>query len=392
MGMIGRRVVWCSTAVVMVLVSTAGAQNDIEDPNSFPGVWYRIALDPNGSYVHGDGDGYADGTWYHYPQTGRWRQWFYNGPYDPNRMGDLNYQVYIRAVDPNKPTYAEVRFNWSTPAWSALGKRRPPLPHDVPTADLESQHMGSKHLYIVEDWRIGTVEPIAYNVVAGYNPEWISIDIDGRNAYVYRGAFHSSVPKDASMGACYDGSTGDCYTCYRQQCLPPYLWLGSGTSCPSPTAPRVFPVPVYRFWSPARRAHFFTAREREKEDLLRESAGVWDPEGVGYYALLDGSDPNSAAVHRFWSDSLGVYFYTMNEAEKKGLIENPAQVWTYDGVAFYAYPEGRQPAEAQPVYRFWSAAARCHFFTIDEAEKDRVIDRYAAVWAFEGIAWYAYAP
>ncbi len=390
--MSGRGVIWWATATVVFLVSTAGAQNDIEDPNSFPGVWYRIALDPNGNYLYGDGDGYAAGTWYHYPETGRWRQWFYNGPYDPNRMGDLNYQVYIQAVDPNKPTYAEVRFNWSTPVWSALGKRRPPLPHDVPTADLDSQHTGSKHLFTVDNWRIGTVEPIAHHVVRDYNPEWISIDIHARNACVYRGAFHSSVPKDASMGACYDSSTGDCYTSYRQQCLPPYLWLGAGTSCPDVSMPKVFPVPVYRFWSPVRGAHFFTVREREKEDLLREAADLWISEGVGYYALIDGADPNSAAVHRFWSDSLGVYFYTISEAEKDGLIENMAHAWTYDGVAFYAYPEGRGPADTRPVYRFWSATAGCHFFTISEAEKDGVIERYPEVWTFEGIAWYAYAP
>jgi hypothetical protein len=51
---------------------------------AFPGVWYRIAVDHNGNYLHGDGDGWG---WYYYPASNTYRMWFYNGPYDPDRRG-----------------------------------------------------------------------------------------------------------------------------------------------------------------------------------------------------------------------------------------------------------------------------------------------------------------
>jgi len=65
-------------------------------------------------------------------------------------------------------------------------------------------------------------------------------------------------------------------------------------------------------------------------------------------------------------------------------------VWAYEGPVFYAYPAGSQPAETLPVYRFWSATLRCHFYTISETEKNKLLSQYSRTWAYEGIAWYAY--
>ena len=79
-------------------------------------------------------------------------------------------------------------------------------------------------------------------------------------------------------------------------------------------------------------------------------------------------------------------------AEKEGLEASYSHVWTYEGPAFYAYPEGKQPADAVPVYRFWSNAAGYHFYTINEAERDHLIANYPYAWAYEGVAWYAYEP
>ena len=74
---------WLVVAAIIVMTSVAVAQDDIEDRGSFPGVWHRIAFDSDGRYLLGDGNGYASGTWFHYPQSGWWRQWFYNEPYGP---------------------------------------------------------------------------------------------------------------------------------------------------------------------------------------------------------------------------------------------------------------------------------------------------------------------
>ncbi|HQI26813.1 MAG TPA: hypothetical protein PLT20_01910, partial [Sedimentisphaerales bacterium] len=60
--------------VSTVAVSFVRAQyNDHENPDLYPGAWFRILLGSDGKIVEGDGHGYNNGTWYYYPQTGWYR-------------------------------------------------------------------------------------------------------------------------------------------------------------------------------------------------------------------------------------------------------------------------------------------------------------------------------
>lgn len=174
--------------LVFCLVAPALGQDDIENPDRFPGVWYRLLLDGNGDYIEGQGDGLG---WYHYPQSDTWRMWFYNGPYNPARKGFLDYHVYTKAVDPAiGPTHLVAHFGWTTAAWSSLNKGRPPLPDDMPTAGQESLYMSSSLIYTVNSVVKGSVETERTYSIDDYNPEWVCITLAGSNAYVYRGAFH----------------------------------------------------------------------------------------------------------------------------------------------------------------------------------------------------------
>jgi hypothetical protein len=149
-------------------------------------------------------------------------------------------------------------------------------------------------------------------------------------------------------------------------------------------------MPVYRFWSPTLGKHFYTISETEKNWLIDSYAYVWTPEGIVYYAFAQASEPNLLPVYRFWSPQLGGHFYTISDAEKDSLIEKYPDVWTFEGPVFFAWPEGQQPAGASPVHRFWSASLGSHFYTISTAERDNLINQYQDVWTYEGIAWYAY--
>ncbi len=148
-------------------------------------------------------------------------------------------------------------------------------------------------------------------------------------------------------------------------------------------------VPVYRFWSPQNSRHFYTISEAEKQYVQTTFASnIWTYETEAYYAFPQSGQAGLAAVYRFWSNSLGAHFYTISEAERDYVIDN-LSAWTYEGPVFYAYPEGSQPVDASPVYRFWSESLSTHFYTISEAEKDYVIDNLPS-WEYETIAWYAY--
>jgi hypothetical protein len=121
---------------------------------------------------------------------------------------------------------------------------------------------------------------------------------------------------------------------------------------------------------------------------------VWIYEGTAYQVLPDPGSTVARPIHRFWSPLVGSHFYTINEAEKDSLIANyPPSVWTYEGVAFYAFVPGEQPGGTLPVHRFWSPLVGSHFYTMDEAEKDSIIATYPLdIWTYEGIAWYAFLP
>jgi len=146
---------------------------------------------------------------------------------------------------------------------------------------------------------------------------------------------------------------------------------------------------VYRFWSPVLDRHFYTISKAEKEMLLTQYTQVWTYEGVAYHAFGDDADPDTKPVHRFWSGVLSGHFYTLNEAEKDKLISDYSHVWTYEGVAFYVYPAGKQPEWARPVYRFWSPSKSVHFYTMSEVERQNILTTYAHIWVDEGVAWYA---
>jgi hypothetical protein len=148
-------------------------------------------------------------------------------------------------------------------------------------------------------------------------------------------------------------------------------------------------VPVYRFWSSLTGKHFFTADEVERAALVQQPE-IWIPEGIAYYAYASAGEPNVMPVYRFWSDKLSSHFWTISEAERDSLIDKYADAWTYEGPVFYAYPEGGQPTGAKPVYRFWSDDLGAHFYTISETEKDALLREYADTWLFEGIVWYAF--
>ena len=145
---------------------------------------------------------------------------------------------------------------------------------------------------------------------------------------------------------------------------------------------------VWRFWSPVLGSHFYTIDESERDNLIDNASDVWTFEGPVFLAATTGFDSGLAPVYRLWSDKFVTHFYTISEAEREAILADKAGQWTEEGVAFYAYPDGQQPADAIPVYRFWRPADDGHFYTADEAEKDTVQKMYKNAYVFEGIVFY----
>jgi len=147
---------------------------------------------------------------------------------------------------------------------------------------------------------------------------------------------------------------------------------------------------VHRFWSPILQQHFYTLDPAEVDKLIRESSKVWTHEGPVFRAAETPDTPGLAPVYRFWSTKGAGHFYTIDPSEESKLGDKTLQTWVFEGVAFYAYPEGQQPPTSKPVYRFWHPRDNNHFYTMDTAERDRLIREYGRIYTFEGVAFYAF--
>ncbi len=147
---------------------------------------------------------------------------------------------------------------------------------------------------------------------------------------------------------------------------------------------------VYRFWSPVTSTHFYTISNSERMTLINQFSYVWTHEGPAYKACVTPYHPGLSPVYRFWSPHSRSHFYTINETERDVLISDFSYWWTLEGIAYYAYAEGDAPTGTCPVYRFYSPVTSCHFYTINDEEKAILIRDWSHFFTYEGIAYYAY--
>jgi len=147
---------------------------------------------------------------------------------------------------------------------------------------------------------------------------------------------------------------------------------------------------VHRFWSEAIASYLYTAKAREKDKLVRRFSDVWVYQGIEYQALPPSFEPGSVPVYRFWSDDLWTHFYTIDPTERDELIDGPSTTWIYEGEAFWVFPPETRVPGTIPVYRFWSEPIRRHFYTTNEEQKDDIIRELANVWTYEGVVWRAF--
>lgn len=154
---------------------------------------------------------------------------------------------------------------------------------------------------------------------------------------------------------------------------------------PDPNAPSVV-APVYRFYSQQNQTHFYTASVQER-DFIRNTypERVWRYEDVAFQAFLEQQE-DTVAIHRFYSRKNGSHFYTASEAERDHVIKTfPENVWKYEGIAWYAYPE--TVSGHNEMYRFWNTKQSKHFYTANKSERDHVISNLGATYRYEGVAY-----
>lgn len=96
-------------------------------------------------------------------------------------------------------------------------------------------------------------------------------------------------------------------------------------------------------------------------------------------------------VYRFFNQIKKTHFYTIDETEKDLIVEtNP--FWVLEGQAFDVFEYNNQIGKCvygDPVYRFYNSTQLVHFYTIDQTEKIN-LETFNPNWKYEGIAYCAF--
>ena len=127
-------------------------------------------------------------------------------------------------------------------------------------------------------------------------------------------------------------------------------------------------IDVHRFFSKSSGVHFYTASAEEKDNIITNLGSEFGYEGIAYKAPSSGG----AVVSRFFNSDTNSHFWTASEEEKDELIGNPERGFEYEGSAYYV---SKQPQcdQQTAVHRFYHPQSEVHFYTANESEANNVI-------------------
>jgi len=139
--------------------------------------------------------------------------------------------------------------------------------------------------------------------------------------------------------------------------------------------------PVYRFFNMKPGTHFYSASDGEFINVYENMAGVFKYDGIAYIAPV-GTPEGFTPLYRFFNKKSGVHFYTMDEAEKARVMAM-TKLYTYEGIAYNVTSD----PTGLPIYRFYVPARNAHFYTADQSEimNNSKLSNY---YQFEGVAYY----
>lgn len=140
---------------------------------------------------------------------------------------------------------------------------------------------------------------------------------------------------------------------------------------------------VFRFYNADAGTHFYTTSDEEANKIVASYADVYTYEGIAYWAnVATNFDP----LYRFYNKANGSHFYTASASEKAAVEATWPGVYTYEGIGFNI--STTEVAGGTTVYRFFNKANGSHFYTSSIEERDAVQARWSATYAYEGVAYY----
>jgi lysyl endopeptidase len=155
------------------------------------------------------------------------------------------------------------------------------------------------------------------------------------------------------------------------------VWLSPDAAAPNPNR-----QPVYRFYIPQSGVYFYTIYPTERDSILATMSDIFTYEGVAFYASPTPTTGYSG-IYRFRNKTNGAYLYTISEIEKNSILQGYPQ-YVLEGTAWYA--EQGSAGGGLPLYRFRTTNGT-HIYTGYESEKASILANYPG-FVLEGPAYY----
>jgi len=146
---------------------------------------FNITFDATGWMAEGGGSGYDGGTFFYYPNTEWWNEWYYDGVLDLSRVKNVLLTVTITPTGADAD--ATVAINYSSPNYPP-GTGQPPLPPLSP--EDEAAWIVRDVVFVAQDLA-GPVTQTFLHSIINFNPEWVSIDVMGTNVIIEGDICHS---------------------------------------------------------------------------------------------------------------------------------------------------------------------------------------------------------
>ena len=200
------------------------------------------------------------------------------------------------------------------------------------------------------------------------------------------GLFKGTDANPQLIGQLYGGETPSCSNGAVQNVYGRFdvafkagmrTWLSPDAAAPSPNR-----QPVYRFYIPQSGVYFYTIYASERDDILATKSNVFTYEGIAFYASPTPT-AGFSSIYRFRNKTNGAYLYTISEVEKADILQNYPQ-YVLEGTAWYA--EQSPAGGGSPLYRFRTNNGT-HIYTAYESEKASILANYTS-FVLEGPAYY----
>ena len=95
-------------------------------------------------------------------------------------------------------------------------------------------------------------------------------------------------------------------------------------------------------------------------------------------------------IYRFYNATSKGHFFTADSAERDNVLAHSEWGYTYEGVGFKASTTLNNNFNLLPLFRFYNDTSKGHFFTANIEEAINVYNHTDWGYTFEGIGFYAY--